>query len=74
MHKVLGAAALLLCTATAQADVTPNDRLPTHLLTCGGEASLQTLAVVLILILAPAHSVFYQNGGGQVSYDKLRPS
>jgi hypothetical protein len=36
MHKVLGMAVLLLCAATAQADVTPDDRLPSHLLTCGG--------------------------------------
>jgi hypothetical protein len=70
VHKVLGAAVLLLCAATAQADVTPNDRLPTHLLTCGGGV-IANVGGRLDTDFGSGTSVFYQNGRGQVSYDKI---
>jgi hypothetical protein len=72
MHKVLGMAVVLLCAATAQADVTPNDRFPTHLLTCGGGV-IADIGGRLEgdTDFGSGTSVFYQNGGGQVSYDKI---
>jgi hypothetical protein len=71
VHKVLGAAVLSLCAATAQADVTPNDRLPTHLLTCWGGVIADMGGGRLDIDFGSGTSVFYQNGGGQVSYDKI---
>ena len=72
MKKVLGAAVLSLGAATAQAEITANDPLPTIILTCGGS---------VITDIGPrlegdanfssGTSVFYKNGGAQVSYDKL---
>lgn len=72
MKKVLGAAVLLLVAATARAAITPYDPLPTHILTCGGS---------VITGIGPrlegdssfssGTSVFYRNGGAQVSYDKI---
>ncbi len=72
MHKVLGASVLLLGAATAQAEVTPNDRLPTHILTCGGGV-IREIGGRLEgdTNFSSGTSVFYQNGGGQVSYDKI---
>jgi hypothetical protein len=75
MQEVVGAAVVLLlalgATAT-RAEVTSNDSLPGHILTCGGS---------VITGIGPrlegdpdfstGNSVFFKNGGSQVSYDKV---
>jgi hypothetical protein len=62
----------LLRAATAQAEVTSHDPLPTRIFACGGS--------VIRLIggrlegdtnFSTGTSVFYQNGGSQVSYEKV---
>lgn len=72
MRKFSAAAVLLLGAATAQAEVTPHDSLPTRILACGGS--------VITLIggrlegdtnFSSGTSVFYQNGGSQVSYERV---
>jgi hypothetical protein len=72
VHKVLGAALLLLVAATAKPDVTPNDRLPTYILTCGGGV-ITDIGGRLEgdTNFSSGSSVFYQNDGSQVSYDKI---
>jgi hypothetical protein len=72
MRKVLGAVVLLLGAATARAEVTPRDHFPTRIFACGGS--------VITAIggrlegdtnFSSGTSVFYQNGGSQVSYAKV---
>jgi hypothetical protein len=70
--KVLGSAILLLGAVTAQAEVTPNDRLPTHILTCGGSVITEIAGRLEgDTNFSTGASVFFQNGGGQVSYEKI---
>jgi len=72
VQKVLGASLLLFGAATAQAEVTPNDSLPTHILACGG--SIITMIGGRLegdTNFSSGTSVFYQNGGSQVSYTKI---
>ena len=72
MHKVLGAIVIFLGAAAAQAEVTPHDPLPSHILACGG-------SVVTDIggrlegdpDFSSGTSVFYENGGSQVSYEKI---
>ncbi len=72
MHKVLGAVVLLLGAAAAQADLTPNDPLPAHILTCGGGVTTDIGGRLEgDTNFSSGTSVFYQNGGSQVSYDKI---
>jgi hypothetical protein len=72
VRKVLGAVILLLGAATAQAEVTPNDRLPLHILTCGGGIITEIGGRLEgDTDFSSGTSVFYQNGGGQVSYDRV---
>jgi hypothetical protein len=64
---------LLISVATARSEITPDDRLPTQILTCGGS---------VVTGIGPrlegdtnfssGTSVFFKNGGGQVSYDKIQ--
>jgi len=69
----LAAAVLLLAAATARAaGVTPEDPLPTHLLTCGGNV----IADIGGRLEGDADfssgtTVAFRNGGAQVSYDKV---
>ena len=66
MKKVLGAAVLLLGAATAHAEITPNDPLPTHILTCGGSVitniwpRLEALSIVTQKV--PIIRSFNENG------------
>jgi hypothetical protein len=71
VQKVLGAVVLLLGAATAQAEVTPNDPLPTHILTCGGSI-ITDIGGRLEgdTDFSTGTHVFYRNGGGGVSYEK----
>ena len=72
MEKVLGAGILLLGAATAQAEVTPNDPLPIRILNCGGSVITEIGARLEgDANFSSGTSVFYRNGGGQVSYDKI---
>jgi hypothetical protein len=74
MKSFIGSVVLLLGTA-AQAEIAPNDPLPTHILTCGGS---------VIAEIGPrlegdtdfgsGTSVFFKNGGTQVSYEKIEAS
>ena len=71
MQKVLGTVVLLLGAATAQAQVTPNDPLPTRILTCGG--SIITLIGGRLegdTDFSTGTHVEYRNGGAGVSYGK----
>jgi len=73
VQQILGAAMLLLGVATAEAQVTANDPLPTRILTCGGS---------VITGIGPrlegdtnfstGNSVFFKNGGTQVSYEAIQ--
>ena len=71
MQKVLGAVVLLLAATTAQAEVTPNDPLPVHILTCGG--SIITAIGGRLegdTDFSTGTHVDYKNGGAGVSYEK----
>ena len=71
MIRLSGAMVLALAAATAQAEITSNDPLPTRILACGGS---------IITEIGPrlegdanfssGTSVFYRNGGTQVSYER----
>lgn len=71
MKLLIGSGVLLFATA-AQAEITPNDPLPTRILTCGGS---------VIVDIGPrlegdtdfssGTSVFFKNGGTQVSYERI---
>lgn len=63
---------LLLVAPTAQAEITPHDPLPTHILTCGG-SEITEIGPRLEgdTDFSTGVSVFYTNGGTQVSYDKI---
>jgi hypothetical protein len=72
VYKVLGAIVIFLGVATAQAEVTAHDRLPTHILTCGGSVVTDIGARLEgDTNFSSGTSVFYENGGSQVSYDKV---
>jgi|SRR5665213_631271 len=70
--KVLILSLAMAVSGIAHAAVTPNDPLPTTILTCGGS---------IITDIGPrlqgdtdyssGVSVFFKNNGGQVGYDKL---
>ncbi len=73
MKGFLASIMFLVATATAaRAEISPHDPLPTQLLTCGGS---------VITDIGPrlegdknfssGVSVFFKNGGTQVSYDKI---
>jgi hypothetical protein len=72
MRKVLGAAVFLLGAAVAQAEVTPHDPLPTHIFACGGSV-ITTIGARLEgdANFSTGTTIFYQNGGSQVSYHKV---
>jgi hypothetical protein len=70
VKKVLGVAVLLLSATTTQAEITPNDPLPTHILTCGGSV-ITDIGNRLEGNAGPASTVVYKNGGMQVSWDKI---
>jgi hypothetical protein len=72
VQKVLSAAILLISAVTARAEVTPSDPLPVHILTCGGGV-ITDIGGRLEgdTNFGSGTSVFYQNGGSQVSYDKV---
>jgi hypothetical protein len=72
VHKVLAAIVVFLGVVRAQAEVTPHDPLPTHILTCGGSV----VTDIGGRLEGDTHfssgtSVFFENGGGQVSYDRV---
>ena len=72
MHKILAAALLLLGAAAARAEVTPNDPLPARILTCGGSVITEIgPRLEGDTNFSSGTSVFYKNGGSQVSYDKI---
>jgi hypothetical protein len=72
VHKVLGAIVIFLGVARAQAEVTPHDRLPTHIL-AGGGSVVTDIGGRLEgdTNFGSGTSVFFENGGSQVSYDKI---
>ena len=65
---------LLISVAAARSEISPDDQLPTQILTCGGS---------VVTGIGPrlegdtnfssGTSVFFKNGGAQVSYDKFKP-
>jgi hypothetical protein len=73
MKSIFCSLALLVSVTNARAEITPDDRLPTQILTCGGS---------VITGVGPrlegdtnfssGTSVFYKNGGTQVSFDKIQ--
>jgi hypothetical protein len=72
VRKVLGAAVLFLGAATAQAEVTAHDPLPTRILACGGSVITEIGGRLEgDSNFSSGTSVFYQNGGSQVSYEKV---
>jgi len=72
MHKILAAALLLLGAVAARAEVTPNDPLPARILTCGGSVITEIgPRLEGDTNFSSGTSVFYKNGGSQVSYDKI---
>ncbi len=72
MQKLLGTAAFLLAgAATASADVTVNDPLPTRLLTCGGSVITEIgPRLEGDANFSTGTTVFFKNRGTQVSYEK----
>jgi hypothetical protein len=72
VDRALSAIAIFLGAATAQAEVTPHDRLPTHILTCGGSVVTDIGGRLEgDTNFSSGTSVFFENGGSQVSYDKV---
>src|SRR5262245_53018444 len=69
MKSLIGSVVLLLGTA-AQAEIAPNDPLPTHILTCGGSVIVE-IGPRLEGDTSSGTSVFFKNGGTQVSYEKI---
>jgi hypothetical protein len=72
MKWFFGSLVLLLSAAMAQAKITPNDPLPARILTCGGSV-ITNIGPRLEgdTDFSSGTSVFYKNGGAQVSYDKI---
>jgi hypothetical protein len=72
VHKVLGAVVVFLDLATARAEVTPHDRLPARILACGGSVVTDIGGRLEgDTDFSSGTSVFYENGGSQVSYEKV---
>jgi hypothetical protein len=72
MQKLMAAAALLMLgAATASADVTSNDALPTRLLACGGNVITEIGPRLQgDKTFSTGTTVVFRNGGSQVSYEK----
>lgn len=72
-NMIVGAAAvLLLGAATAWAEVTPEDPLPSRVLSCGGSVITEIgPRLEGDTNFSSGVSVFFRNGGTQVGYDKI---
>jgi len=65
------AVVLVLAAGTARAEITANDPLPTRILTCGGSAITEIGGRLEgDANFSSGASVFFRNGGSQVSYEK----
>jgi hypothetical protein len=72
MKWLFGSLLLLLSAAPAAAGISPNDPLPTKLLSCGGSV-ITDIGGRLEgdTDFSSGTSVAFKNGGTQVSYDKI---
>ncbi|MGH6863380.1 MAG: hypothetical protein ACRECN_03770, partial [Methylocella sp.] len=72
MKSCFGSLILLLSATMAQAGISPNDPLPKRILTCGGSV-ITSIGSRLEgdTDFSSGTSIFYKNGGAQVSYDKI---
>jgi hypothetical protein len=73
MKSLLGPLVLLLGATAAQAEITPDDPLPTRILTCGGSV-ITDIGGRLEgdTDFSSGTSVSFSNGGTQVSYEKIQ--
>jgi hypothetical protein len=73
MKSFFGSLVLLLGATAAKAEITPDDPLPTHILTCGGSV-IKDIGGRLEgdTDFSSGTSVSFRNGGTQVSYEKIQ--
>jgi hypothetical protein len=73
MKSLLGPLVLLLGATAAQAEITPDDPLPAHILTCGGSVITEISGRLEgDTDFSSGTSVSFSNGGTQVSYEKIQ--
>jgi hypothetical protein len=72
LKSLFASVVLLFGTTAAQAEITPNDPLPAHILTCGGSVIAEIgPRLEGDTDFSSGTSVFFKNGGTQVSYERI---